>query len=113
MSFGYHTTRSFSPFQDTVALQPHTFGLDPADVLARELNKKYANRVLQDIGLVITVFDLIKCSEGKVRYGDGCLWYKGMGQIGGVPFVTFFHTSQSISDLSSLGRSFQKSCTAK
>ncbi|KIM33099.1 hypothetical protein M408DRAFT_326752 [Serendipita vermifera MAFF 305830] len=65
-----------SEIRDTVALQPHTFGLDAAEVLARELNKKYANRILQDIGLVISVFDLIKCSEGKVRYGDGCLWYK-------------------------------------
>jgi DNA-directed RNA polymerase III subunit RPC8 len=46
-------------------------------VLVRELNKKYANRVLHDVGLCVTVFDLAKCSEGKVRYGDGCLWYKG------------------------------------
>jgi DNA-directed RNA polymerase subunit E'/Rpb7 len=63
--------------QDTVALQPHTFGLDPVVVLARELNKKYANRILQDIGLGVSVFDLTKIGEGKVRYGDGCLWYKG------------------------------------
>lgn len=63
--------------QDTVALQPHTFGLDSVVVLARELNKKYANRILQDIGLGISVFDLTKIGEGKVRYGDGCLWYKG------------------------------------
>ncbi|CAG7847507.1 DNA-directed RNA polymerase III subunit rpc8 Short=RNA polymerase III subunit C8; AltName: Full=RNA polymerase III subunit C25 [Serendipita indica DSM 11827] len=62
--------------RDTVALQPHTFGFEPTEVIARELNKKYANRILQDIGLVISVFDLTKCGEGKVRYGDGCLWYK-------------------------------------
>ncbi|PVG02100.1 hypothetical protein CPB86DRAFT_752314 [Serendipita vermifera] len=65
-----------SEIRDTVALAPHTFGLDTAETLSRELNKKYANRILHDIGLVISVFDLLKCTEGKVRYGDGCLWYK-------------------------------------
>lgn len=24
------------------------------------------------------VFDLSEVGEGKVRYGDGCLWYKGV-----------------------------------
>lgn len=66
-----------SNLQDTVALQPSTFGQPVHDVLIRELNKKYANRVLHDVGLCVTVFDLTKCSEGKVRYGDGCLWHKG------------------------------------
>ena len=75
--FLFSTVVKTSPSQDTVALQPHTFGLDPAVVLARELNKKYANRILQDIGLGISVFDLTKIGEGKVRYRDGCLWYKG------------------------------------
>ena len=23
------------------------------------------------------LFDLVPSGEGKVRYGDGCLWYKG------------------------------------
>lgn len=41
------------------------------------LNKKYANRVLHDVGLCICVFDLAEAGEGKVRYGDGCLWHKG------------------------------------
>lgn len=25
----------------------------------------------------MSVFDLSEVGEGKVRYGDGCLWYKG------------------------------------
>lgn len=24
------------------------------------------------------VFDIVEAGEGKVRYGDGFLWYKGM-----------------------------------
>ena len=41
------------------------------------MNKKYANRVLHDVGLCICVFDVAEVGEGKVRYGDGFLWYTG------------------------------------
>lgn len=64
--------------QDTIPFQAANIGQSTTDVLTRELNKKYANRVLHDIGLCVSVFDLTKCSEGKVRYGDGCFWYKGL-----------------------------------
>ena len=41
------------------------------------MNTKYANRVLHDVGLCICVFDVAEVGEGKVRYGDGFLWYTG------------------------------------
>ena len=63
--------------QDTVAVQPAFFGLPVEQALTSELNKKYANRVLHDVGLCICVFDIAQAGEGRVRYGDGCLWYKG------------------------------------
>jgi len=63
--------------QDTVAIQPANFGAPVEDALISGINKKYANRVLHDVGLCIAVFDLSQASEGKVRYGDGCLWYTG------------------------------------
>lgn len=53
------------------------FGLPPQQAITAELNKKYANRVLHDVGLCVCVFDLAEVGEGKVRYGDGFLWYKG------------------------------------
>jgi DNA-directed RNA polymerase III subunit RPC8 len=56
---------------------PANFGVPPAQALIAEINKKYANRVLHDVGLCICTFDLVEAGEGKVRYGDGCLWYKG------------------------------------
>lgn len=64
--------------QDTVAIHPSHFGVPPEQALISEINKKYANRVLHDVGLCICVFDLVEAGEGKVRYGDGFLWYKGM-----------------------------------
>ncbi|KZS94412.1 hypothetical protein SISNIDRAFT_473907 [Sistotremastrum niveocremeum HHB9708] len=65
-----------STLKDTVALLPNTFGLPGEQALIAALNKKYANRVLHDVGLCICVFDLAEAGEGKVRYGDGCLWHK-------------------------------------
>ncbi|TBU24145.1 polymerase III polypeptide H [Dichomitus squalens] len=65
-----------SIIKDTVAVHPSQFGLSPEQAITNELNKKYANRVLHDVGLCICVFDLAEVGEGKVRYGDGCLWYK-------------------------------------
>ncbi|KAJ8094275.1 DNA-directed RNA polymerase III complex subunit Rpc25 [Marasmius tenuissimus] len=62
--------------KDTVAIHPSDFGVPPAEALIAELNKKYANRVLHDVGLCVCVFDLTEAGEGKVRYGDGFLWYK-------------------------------------
>lgn len=50
----------------------------PADeALVNQLNAKYADKVIPDVGLGVCVFDLIEASEGKIRYGDGCYWHKG------------------------------------
>lgn len=63
--------------QDTIPIHPSDFGLLPEQALIAELNKKYANRVLHDVGLCVCTFDITEAGEGKVRYGDGFLWYKG------------------------------------
>ncbi|KAH8116342.1 RNA polymerase III subunit Rpc25-domain-containing protein [Phellopilus nigrolimitatus] len=65
-----------STIKDTVAIQPASFGLPSEQAITIELNKKYANRVLHDVGLCICVFDIAQAGEGKVRYGDGCFWHK-------------------------------------
>ncbi|KAH7105966.1 RNA polymerase III subunit Rpc25-domain-containing protein, partial [Auriculariales sp. MPI-PUGE-AT-0066] len=62
--------------KDTIPLHPSTFATAPDIALKNELNKKYANKVLPSVGLCICVFDIIYAGEGKVRYGDGCLWHK-------------------------------------
>jgi len=61
--------------KDKIPIHPSQFGLPPEQALINELNKKYANRVLHDVGLCICVFDVAEVGEGKVRYGDGFLWY--------------------------------------
>ncbi|KAJ7708744.1 polymerase III polypeptide H [Mycena rosella] len=62
--------------KDTVAVHPSDFGGPQEQAITAELNKKYANRILHDVGLCICVFDVTEAGEGKVRYGDGFLWYK-------------------------------------
>ncbi|KAF5391714.1 hypothetical protein D9757_001661 [Collybiopsis confluens] len=74
--FNLSILKTLSNDKDTVAVHPSSFGLPPEEAIIAELNKKYANRVLHDVGLCVTVFDLSEVGEGKVRYGDGHLWYK-------------------------------------
>ncbi|OZJ04903.1 hypothetical protein BZG36_02495 [Bifiguratus adelaidae] len=41
-----------------------------------ELNKKYANKVVQNVGLCISVFDILEASEGFIYHSDGASYYK-------------------------------------
>lgn len=61
-----------------MAVLPSYFSLPAEKAIRQELDKKYANRVLLDVGLCICVFDITEAGEGKIRYGDGCYWYKGL-----------------------------------
>ncbi|MBW0496164.1 hypothetical protein O181_035879 [Austropuccinia psidii MF-1] len=64
-----------SHLKDTIKVQARDFGKDRAFVLSAEINRKYSNKVLPDVGLCIALFDLLSASEGKVLYGDGCLYH--------------------------------------
>jgi DNA-directed RNA polymerase III subunit RPC8 len=70
-----------SIIKDTLSVHPAHFGVPPDEALIAEINKKYANRVVHDLGLCVCLFDLVQAGEGKVRYGDGCLWYKGAFRV--------------------------------
>ncbi|KIL62118.1 hypothetical protein M378DRAFT_129227, partial [Amanita muscaria Koide BX008] len=70
-----------SIIKDTIPIHPSNFGVPAEQALIAEINKKYANRVLLDVGLCVCVFDLAEVGEGKVRYGDGFLWYKVVFRI--------------------------------
>ncbi len=73
----FSTISHTRPTQDKIPIHPSQFGLPPEQALINGLNKKYANRVLHDVGLCICVFDIAEAGEGKVRYGNGFLWYTG------------------------------------
>lgn len=65
-----------STIKDKIPVHPQHFSIPAAEAITAEVNKKYANRVLDGVGVCICAFDLARVSEGKVRYGDGFLWYE-------------------------------------
>ncbi|KAI9140422.1 RNA polymerase III subunit Rpc25-domain-containing protein [Paraphysoderma sedebokerense] len=65
-----------STLRDNVRVAPADFRKTKADALRDEINKKYANKAVQDVGLCICLFDILEADEGFVQHGDGCSYYK-------------------------------------
>lgn len=61
---------------DTVKIQADQLGTDTISALTYNINAKYSNRILPDVGLCISHFDYLTISEGHLTNGDGCTYYK-------------------------------------
>jgi DNA-directed RNA polymerase III subunit RPC8 len=61
--------------EDTISVHPSAFGQPSLTSISDQINIKYANKILPDVGLCVSLFDILSCSEGKVRFGDGCLYH--------------------------------------
>ncbi|KDN41137.1 hypothetical protein K437DRAFT_279105 [Tilletiaria anomala UBC 951] len=61
---------------DTIRIEAKEFRKEAATAIHEAINVKFANKVLQDVGLCVCLHDLLSCSAGKVRWGDGCLYYQ-------------------------------------
>ncbi|CCE83705.1 Piso0_004291 [Millerozyma farinosa CBS 7064] len=60
-----------SKITDLIRIPPHSFN-EPIEVSVRnELNKKFANKVVNNLGLAVTVWDLIDIKDGLLKPGDG------------------------------------------
>ena len=61
--------------QDNVRVKPNEFSKPPSKAITDELNRKYANRVIHDLGLGIKVFDVqsitdpivFSCQDGSYQ----------------------------------------------
>ncbi|KAL8293747.1 hypothetical protein RQP46_000448 [Phenoliferia psychrophenolica] len=62
--------------KDTIRVEPRDFGKDPAVAIREEIHRRYANKILPEVGLCISMLDILDSSEGAVLYGDGCFYYK-------------------------------------
>ncbi|CAG8532537.1 10505_t:CDS:2 [Ambispora leptoticha] len=60
-----------SVFKDTVKIEPQNFRKNKYDAITDELNQKYANKVVQDIGLCICLHDILEAGEEFVHPGIG------------------------------------------
>ncbi|KAI9358020.1 RNA polymerase III subunit Rpc25-domain-containing protein [Pilaira anomala] len=65
-----------SEIEDTVKIVPNDFKKEDSGAITDVLNEKYANKVVQEVGLCICVHDILHTSEGFILYGDGCSYVK-------------------------------------
>lgn len=56
---------------DVVEIKPHDFGKPSQRAIEDWINDKYADKVLNEIGLCVGFHSLIKSSEGLIGHGDG------------------------------------------
>lgn len=65
-----------SRLSDLIRIPPDQFNKEARKAILYELNKKYANKIIQNLGLVISVWDLIKIDDGLLKPGDGASFIK-------------------------------------
>lgn len=58
-------------FQDLVQIPPHEFYKKSRDEIEDKINEKYANKVVQKIGLCMCMWDVLKASDGLIGHGTG------------------------------------------
>ncbi|CAG8971070.1 hypothetical protein HYALB_00009670 [Hymenoscyphus albidus] len=56
---------------DLVQIEPQDFDKHASLAIENNINAKYANRVIQKIGLCICIYDLLSSSEGLIGHGTG------------------------------------------
>lgn len=68
---------SQSSFTDLVIIEPQDFSKSTVDALEDQINTKYANKVVYNVGLCICLWDILKVSEGMVGHGSGSAHVNG------------------------------------
>lgn len=66
-----------SVLSDVLQIHPASFGLARAQALSAAVHAKYSNRVLIGEGLAVALWDFLDVEEGRVRGGEGGLWFRG------------------------------------
>lgn len=67
---------SLALIDDTIKIEASQLGLDTVTALTFNINAKYSNRILPNVGLCIGHFDYSTISEGRLTNRDGCTYYK-------------------------------------
>ncbi|CUM66674.1 uncharacterized protein PRCAT00004350001 [Priceomyces carsonii] len=63
-----------SELSDLVRIPPSTFNLPTRESIINELSKKYSNKVVNDLGLAISIWDVLEIKEGLLKPGDGAAY---------------------------------------
>ncbi|KAH3673402.1 hypothetical protein WICPIJ_009790 [Wickerhamomyces pijperi] len=65
-----------SRLSDLIRIPPDQFHKEAQTSIIYELNKKYANKIVHNLGLIVSVWDLIKVDDGLIKPGDGSSYIK-------------------------------------
>ena len=71
-------TRSQTKIADLVQITPEDFNKAATQAIEDNINAKYANKVIQKIGLCICLYDLLAASEGLIGHGTGLVNVNGL-----------------------------------
>ena len=58
-------------FKDVIRIAPQNFNVDRNTCIADELNLKYSNKVIYNIGLCIVLYDVLKIGDEFIFPNDG------------------------------------------
>ena len=62
---------TLASLSDLIRVPPHLFNRHIHSVLRDELHHKYANKIVTNLGLAVTVWDILKINDGLLKPGDG------------------------------------------
>lgn len=65
-----------SEVADVIKILPQTFNLPIHEAVKNELHKKYANKVIANLGLVVAVWDILDIQDGNLKPGEGAVFVK-------------------------------------
>lgn len=60
-------------FKDTIRVPASHLGKPIEEVLAEELNKRFSNKVVLNVGLIICLHDIVDIGESHIYCGDGAI----------------------------------------
>ena len=60
-----------SNFTDVVRLAPDSFASTTELALTQAINGKFANKVVEDVGLCVCLYDILDATDGTIKAGDG------------------------------------------
>jgi DNA-directed RNA polymerase III subunit RPC8 len=72
------TTNTQTKIADLVQITPEDFNKAATQAIEDNINAKYANKVIQKIGLCICLYDLLAASEGLIGHGTGLVNVNGL-----------------------------------
>ena len=62
---------SLVELSDTIRIEPWLFNVNQMDAIKLELNRRFCNKVVCDVGLCICLFDVLKLDDSYIFPGDG------------------------------------------